>query len=103
MPGHHKSSSGIQPQGLCQEKKDSLFVIAFYLVNGFDSKSFRNALGEHGIIANVCPNPRNAEPKEDYIFDEELYKERSVIERSNAWMGGSRSLMTRFDTNFPSW
>lgn len=29
--------------------------------SGFDAKSFRGALVEHGIIVNVCPNPRNAE------------------------------------------
>ena len=52
----------------------------------------------HEIIANVCPNPRNGEPAEDYLFDDELYKERFVIERTNAWMDGFRSILTRFDT-----
>ena len=70
---------------------------------GFDSKAFRSALNNHGIIANVFPNPRNAEPKEDYLFDEELYKERFVIERTNAWMDGFRSILTRFDTTVSSW
>jgi len=53
---------------------------------GFDAKSFRSAfaLGESGIMSNVCPNPRNAGPKEEYLFDEELYKERFAIERTNA-------------------
>lgn len=70
---------------------------------GFDSRTFRNALGGYGIIANICPNPRNAEPKEDYLFDEELYKERFVIERTNAWMDGFRSILTRYDTTVSSW
>ncbi len=51
---------------LCGLKNDGLFNDADA---GFDAKSFRSALGEHGIIANVCPNPRNAGLKEDYLFD----------------------------------
>lgn len=70
---------------------------------GFDAKVFRTALAEHGIIANVCPNPRNGEPTEDYLFDEEMYKERFVIERTNAWMDSFRSVLTRFDTTVSSW
>ena len=65
---------------------------------GFDAKSFRLALESHQIIANVCPNHRNGEPTEDYLFDEELYKERFVIERTHAWIDGFRSIMNRFDT-----
>lgn len=57
----------------------------------------------HEIIANVCPNPRNGEPAEDYLFDDELYKDRFVIERTNAWMDGFRSILTRFDTTVSSW
>ncbi len=57
----------------------------------------------HEIIANVCPNPRNGEPAEDYLFDDELYKERFVIVRTNAWMDGFRSILTRFDTTVSSW
>lgn len=70
---------------------------------GFDAKSFRVALGSHGIIANVCPNPRHGEPTEDYLFDPEMYKERWKIERTNAWMDGFRSVRTRFDTTISSW
>ena len=57
----------------------------------------------HEIIANVCPNTRNGEPAEDYLFDDELYKERFVIVRTNAWMDGFRSILTRFDTTVSSW
>lgn len=70
---------------------------------GFDAKSFRMALAKHGIIANVCPNPRRGEPTEDYLFDPEMYKERWKIERTNAWMDGFRSIRTRFDTTVSSW
>ena len=69
---------------------------------GFDAKAFRLALESHEIIANVCPNRRNGEQTEDYLFDDELYKERFVIERTNAWMDGFRSILTRFDTTVSS-
>ncbi|MDE6431743.1 MAG: hypothetical protein K2K65_11320, partial [Duncaniella sp.] len=48
----------------------------------FDARSFRKALDKYGIIANVCPNTRNGEPSEEYLFDEVMYKERFVIERT---------------------
>lgn len=70
---------------------------------GFDGKSFRDALAKHGIVANVCPNPRNGNSSEDYLFDPELYQERWVIERTNAWMDSFRSILTRFDTTVSSW
>ena len=61
-------------------------------------------MNEYGIIANVCPNTRNAEHKENYFFEEELYKELFVIERTNAWMDGWLSLLlTRFDTTISNW
>lgn len=70
---------------------------------GFDARSFRVALARHGINANVCPNPRRGEPTEDYLFDPEMYRERWKIERTNAWMGGCRSVRTRFDITVSSW
>ena len=60
---------------------------------GFDARSFRQALDKYGIIANVCPSTRNGEPSEEYLFDEVMYKERSVIERTNAWMDSFRSIL----------
>lgn len=71
---------------------------------GFDGMSFRAALRKHGIIDNVCPNPRNGRTKQNHnIFDVELYKNRWVIERTNAWMDSFRSVLTRFDTTLSSW
>ena len=70
---------------------------------GFDALAFRQALDKYGIIANVCPNPRNGEPAEEYLFDEVMYKERFTIERTNAWMDSFRSILCRFDTTVSSW
>jgi hypothetical protein len=59
---------------------------------GFDSDGFQKACQKEEIMANVKPNPRNqanqpaqAYQKGTYIFDEELYRDRSVIEHANAW------------------
>ena len=32
-----------------------------------------------------------------------MYKERFVIERTNAWMDSFRSILCRFDTTVSSW
>jgi transposase len=80
---------------------DGLFINAD---SGFDSKSFRNACFEKGIFANVDFNPRNGENSEyDFLLDEELYKERFSIERTNAWLDSFRSLLNRFDLTVSSW
>ena len=77
---------------------------------GFDSDSFRQACEKENIIANVKPNPRNSKEKElelspigTTIFDEELYKDRSVIEHSNAWIDGFKALLVRFEFSVRNW
>jgi hypothetical protein len=80
---------------------DGLFINAD---PGFDAKVFRLACYEKGIFANVGFNPRNGENNEyEYLLDEELYKERYSIERTNAWMDSFRSLLNRFDVTVSSW
>lgn len=70
---------------------------------GFDAGTFRAALSRRGILPNVCPNPRNGEPSEEHLFDPEMYRERFVVERTNAWMDAFRSILNRFDTTVTSW
>ena len=71
---------------------------------GFDGKELRSALISYGIIPNVCPNPRNGgENTEEWLYDEEMYKHRWKIERTNAWMDGFKAVLTRFDTTISSW
>jgi hypothetical protein len=80
---------------------DGLFINAD---SGFDSKIFRVTCAERGIFANVGFNPRNGENNEcEYLLDDELYKERYSIERTNAWMDSFRSLLNRFDVTVSSW
>lgn len=70
---------------------------------GFDSKNLRDTCEAKGIIANICHNKRNSSMENDNYFDDELYKERYSIERTNAWMDSFRSLLNRFDTTVTSW
>ncbi len=78
---------------------------------GFDSDSFREVCSEENIRANVKPNPRNqteatkAEPYKSgtHIFDEELYRDRAVIEHSNAWIDGFKALLVRFEFSVKNW
>ncbi len=39
----------------------------------------------------------------DVLFDEEMYEERFVIERTNAWMNSFRTLLIRQDSTIASW
>jgi len=70
---------------------------------GFDSASFREMCERNDIIANIPINKRNGGGDRDEYFDEELYKHRYSIDRTNAWMDGFRSLLNRFDTTVSSW
>lgn len=87
------SASGIAVDGLFSN-----------LDAGFDGDNLRIALDSHGIISNVCPNRRNgADSSETYLFDEEMYRERWIVERTNAWMDGFKAVLVRFDTTISSW
>jgi len=89
-----------------QIMKDAEISLDGLLVNadaGFDSKEFRTVCNNRGVITNVCFNYRNGESKDNLFFDEELYKLRYSIERTNAWMDSFRSVINRFDTTVASW
>lgn len=53
---------------------------------GFDCESLRDVCAEKGLELNVAENKRNEkQTKEDYVyFDDELYKQRYVIQPTNA-------------------
>ena len=70
---------------------------------GFDSKELREKCEAKGIMANIALNKRNGNSDNDYYFDEELYKQRYAIERTNAWMDSFRSIINRFDFTISSW
>jgi transposase len=71
---------------------------------GFDSQKLRQLLEKEDIILNAPPNKRNTKHLEsDILLDDEMYKERFVIERTNAWMDSFRTLLVRQDTTLSSW
>ena len=71
---------------------------------GFDSTNFRTSCNKKEINANVCFNKRKGNTKDrDEYFDQGLYNQRYVVERTNAWMDSFRSLLNRFDTTIESW
>jgi transposase len=52
----------------------------------FDTSLVRLVCAEFGIEANIPINPRNGSTQDrDEYFDDELYKQRSVIEHTFAW------------------
>ncbi|NME73080.1 transposase family protein, partial [Flammeovirga aprica] len=79
---------------------DGLFMNAD---GGFDSIKLKSICSEKGMHLNVAQNKRNAKLEEDHLIDEELYKERYMIERTNAWLDSFRSVLNRFDTTISSW
>lgn len=81
-------------------KVDVLFINADA---GFDSQELRDKCESKGIIANICHNKLIVIKDADHYFDEKLYKERYLVERTNAWIDTFRSLLNRFDTTITSW
>jgi transposase len=80
---------------------DSLFLNADA---GFDSTEFRKFCNEKSIFANIDFNERKSQNEQkDYLFDEQLYKDRYVIERTNAWIDSFKALLIRFETNHLHW
>lgn len=72
---------------------------------GFDAAGLRQICAEKEIEVNIAQNKRNEkEDKEDYLyFDEELYKQRYVIERTNAWLDGFKALLVRYEVKVSTW
>lgn len=70
----------------------------------FDTALVRSICAEFGIEANIPVNPRNGDGLDrDEYFDEELYKQRSVIEHTFAWMDGFKGLLVRYETKLKNW
>jgi transposase len=72
---------------------------------GFDSQNFRAFCDRLSILANFDSNKRNSKnpDQNDYYFDNQLYKERFVVERTNAWIDGFKNLIIRYETNAKHW
>lgn len=70
----------------------------------FDTEEVRSVCVEQGIIANIDLNPRNGSVLDrDEFVDEELYKRRNGIERTNAWVDAFKALILRYETLADTW
>lgn len=72
---------------------------------GFDSSRFRDFLNTKGIIDNIDNNKRSKKGIDagSYFVDDELYKERFAVERTNAWLDGFKSIIIRYETKARNW
>jgi transposase len=71
---------------------------------GFDAAGLRQQCSQRNIEANINPNPRNSPGQDHYIyFDEDLYKQRFVIERTNAWIDSFKALLVRYEGMIATW
>lgn len=72
---------------------------------GFDSQLLRIICDRLEIIANFDINKRNSKnpDQNDYYFDNQLYKERFAVERTNAWIDGFKNLIIRYETKATHW
>lgn len=71
---------------------------------GFDSKNFRGLCFTSNIFANIDFNKRNSKNTDNQpLIIPRLYKERFVVERTNAWIDAFKALLVRFETNRHTW
>lgn len=68
--------------------------------SAFDTKDARKTCFNHGLIPNIAENKRNRKkPKRGpkRFFNETVYKNRFVAERSFAWLDKFKRLLIRFE------
>ena len=68
----------------------------------FDSKANHRLIREHGLIAVIYPNRRNAKAliviaRKFRWFDKEIYKDRYKVERTFGWQDTYRKLALSYD------
>lgn len=92
---------------MCQLLEDAAITVKGVFLNadaGFDAQELREVCLDREIEANIADNRRNGALSETYQhFDEQLYKERYVIERTNAWLDSFKALLIRFEKNINTW
>ena len=73
--------------------------------SGFDTSGFRKLCYRNDIFDNIDQNKRNGgvSQTEFTVFDDDLYKHRFVIERTNAWLDAFKAILIRFETRSLHW
>ena len=93
---------------MCRLPEDAAIRVKGIFLNadaGFDAEELRTLCSEKQIAVNIADNPRNGGTLSATYqhFEEQLYKERFVIERTNAWLDSFKTLLVRFEKNINSW
>ena len=108
--GNHHDLYEIRPlfEQMCKLLEEAGISLKGVFMNadaGFDSEEVRMLCSEREIEANIADNARNSDDlSEAYeYFDDQLYKDRYVIERTNAWLDSFKGLLIRFEKKSKSW
>ena len=92
---------------ILEDLKESAIKINDLFLNadaGFDSEGFRELCFSNDIIANIDFNKRNSKNTDNQpLKDDQLYKERFSVERTNAWIDAFKALLVRFETKSQTW
>lgn len=85
-----------------QSTRDGLFLNA---ASGFDASSLCDDCFRRGSEATSAHNPRSGknEQADDLYFDDELYRQRPAIERTNTWLDGFKTLLVRYEIRVENW
>lgn len=109
VPGCHNDLFNIEFffTKMLEDLKQSEIEINGLFLNadaGFDSEGFRTLCLSNGIIDNIDFNKRNSKNTDNQpLLDDELYKERFSVERTNAWLDAFKALLVRFETKTQTW
>lgn len=90
---------------LVEEAHISLEGLFLNTDSGFAAKSLRDDCFRRGREANIAVNPRSSKRDEttQIQVDSELYRDRTAIERTNAWRDSFKALLVRFETSVENW
>ena len=73
--------------------------------SAFDTTTLRQACAARGIEANIARNRRATDWQTDdeTFFDPELYRRRTFVEHTNAWLDSFKTLLVRYETSVGNW
>lgn len=74
--------------------------------SGFDAEDFKSVCYQKEMIPNIDRNKRRKDETHEidlYVFDNQLYRRRFVVEQLNAWVDGFKGLVIRYETTSRNW
>ena len=107
LSGEHHDNYNLLDEfkGMLKNIQSSQIAIPGLFLNAdssFDTIDFRNLCAQYEIFDNIAHNKRNGYQCNSF-FDELLYKQRFVIERTNAWIDAFKALLVRFEKKSKHW